>query len=179
MKLNLAALCLLSVAAAHPHKGKRHPVIDYVVETYNHIESAINKQVSDVPSVPTQWQADAVQDMEGNIPGVRPGKTPYHSFYDYPNRHRYQYETQDQVYDFVAGKVYKIKSNGKCCYKDNLDEETGNPKPMIEIAPSNKAKDKGAVTDGEDWQQKSILSSLKRLLILLSLLKILLQTGIK
>merc|ERR1719266_2153672 len=154
MKLNLAALCLLSVAAAHPHKGKRHPVIDYVVETYNHIESAINKQVSDVPSVPTQWQADAVQDMEGNIPGVRPGKTPYHSFYDYPNRHRYQYETQDQVYDFVAGKVYKIKSNGKCCYKDNLDENTGNPKPMIEIAPSNKAKDKGAVTDGEDWQQK-------------------------
>merc|ERR1712048_52883 len=171
MKLNFAALCLLSVAAAHPHKGKwghkrhmkerDHPVIDYVVETYNHIESAINELVSDVPTVPTQWKADAVQDMEGNIPGVRPGKTPYHAFYDYPKRHRYQYETQDQVFDFVAGKVYKVKSNGNCCYADNTDPNTGQPKAMIEIAPTKKAKDTGAVADGENWEQKVNLVVMK------------------
>lgn len=99
--------------------------------------------------------------MEGNIPGVRPGKTPYHAFYDYPKRHRYQYETQDQVFDFVAGKVYKVKSNGKCCYADNTDPNTGQPKAMIEIAPTNKAKDTGAVADGENWEQKVNLVVMK------------------
>ena len=89
--------------------------------------------------------------MEGNIPGVRPGKTPYTSYYDYPNRHRYQYDTQDIIYNFTENKVYKIKSNGKCCYKDNTDPNTGNPKTMIAIAPTSKAKDVGAKTDGEDW----------------------------
>ena len=99
--------------------------------------------------------------MEGNIPGVRPGKTPYHAFYDYPKRHRYQYETQDQVFDFVAGKVYKVKSNGNCCYKDNMDPNTGKPKAMIEIAPTKKAKDTGAVADGENWEQSVNLVVMK------------------
>merc|ERR1712226_1301640 len=170
MKINFAAVCLLAVAAAHPHKGKKgkghfkkheHPVIDYMVDTYREIENVIGDLVSDVPTVAAQWQADAVQDMEGNIPGVRPGKTPYHSFYDYPNRHRYQYETQDQVFDFTAGKVYKVKSNGNCCYADNVDPDTGSPKAMIEIAPVAKAKDEGAVADGEDWQQKVNLVVMK------------------
>merc|ERR1712151_165006 len=125
-----------------------------IVEGYEEI-------VNGVPTVPDQWQADAVQDMEGNVPGVRPGKTPYHSFYDYPNRHRYQYDTYDVVYDFVAGKAYKIKANGKCCYKDNTDPDTGNPKAMIQIAPSSKAKDVGAKDGGEDWQQKANLIIMK------------------
>ena len=59
-------------------------------------------EVKAVPTVPTQWKADAVQDMEGNIPGVRPGKTNWTAYYDYPTRHRYQYETYDVVYDFTA-----------------------------------------------------------------------------
>merc|ERR1712232_634457 len=142
-------------------KEHDHPVIDWAVDTYKELESAIQDIVSDVPTVPTQWKADAVQDMEGNIPGVRPGKTPYTAYYDYPKRHRYQYETQDQVFDFVAGKVYKVKSNGKCCYADNTDPNTGQPKAMIEIAPTKKAKDTGAVADGENWEQKVNLVVMK------------------
>ena len=92
--------------------------------------------------------------MEGNIPGVRPGKTPYTTYYDYPKRHRYQYDTQDIIYMFEEGKAYKIKQNGKCCYADNTDPDTGQPKTMIEIAPTSKAKDVGAKGAGEDWQQK-------------------------
>jgi len=63
--MKFAALCLLAVAAAHPHKGKwghkrhnkerDHPVIDWAVDTYKEIETAINEIVSDVPTVPTQW----------------------------------------------------------------------------------------------------------------------------
>jgi len=64
--MKFAALCLLAVAAAHPHKKGKwghkrhqkehdHPVIDYVVETYNTIETAIQDLVSDVPAVPSQW----------------------------------------------------------------------------------------------------------------------------
>jgi hypothetical protein len=55
----------MAVAAAHPHKGKwghkrhskerDHPVIDWAVDTYNVIETAINEIVSDVPTVPSQW----------------------------------------------------------------------------------------------------------------------------
>ena len=55
---------------------------------------------------------------------------------------------------FNEGKVYKIKSSGKCCYKDNTDPNTGEPKAMIEIQPTKKAKDVGAKTGGEDWQEK-------------------------
>ena len=100
-------------------------------------------------------------DMEGNIPGIRPGKTPYHSYYDYPTRHRYQYDTYDAIYDFTAGKVYKVKANGTCCYKDNLDPNSGKPKTMIQIAPSSKAKDVGAKDGGEDWQEKFNLIAFK------------------
>jgi len=103
-------------------------------------------ETNDVPQVPQQWKADAVQDMEGNIPGVRPGKTPYTAYYDYPHRHRYQYDTQDIIYNFDENKVYKIKQNGKCCYKDNTDPNTGQPKTMIEIQPTPKAKDMGPKT---------------------------------
>jgi hypothetical protein len=95
--------------------------------------------------------------MEGNIPGVRPGKTPYTAYYDYPHRHRYQYDTQDVIYNFDEGKVYKIKQNGKCCYADNTDPNTGQPKAMIEIQPTSKAKDMGAKPQGEDWEQKTNL----------------------
>lgn len=90
--------------------------------------------------------------MEGNISGLRPGVTPYYTYYDYPNRHRYKYDTQDIIYDFTANKVYKIKSSGKCCYADNTDPDTGQPKAMIPIAPTGKATDVGAKDGGEDWQ---------------------------
>ena len=113
--------------------------------------------LSDVPQLPQQWKANAVQDMEGNIPGVRPGKTPYYTYYDFPHRHRYQYDTQDIIYMFDEGKVYKIKQNGKCCYADNTDPDTGQAKAMIEIQPTKKAKDVGAKTEGEDWQEKTNL----------------------
>ena len=161
-----AALCLVAIASAHPHRkgGHRehkHPIRDAIVRTIDRVGDVVDELLTDVPTVPDQWKSDAVQDMEGNIPGVRPGKTPYTAYYDYPNRHRYQYETQDQIFDFQAGKVYKVKSTGKCCYADNVDPDTGNPKAMIQIAPSSKAKDQGAVADGEDWQQKVNLVVMK------------------
>ena len=62
---------------------------------------------------------------------------------------------------FNEGKVYKIKQNGKCCYADNTDPNTGQPKAMIEIQPTKKAKDVGQKTagtiSGEDWQEKTNL----------------------
>ena len=163
-----AALCLVAIASAHPHhkggKGHnehKHPIRDAIAKTIDRVGDVVDELFADVPTVPAQWKADAVQDMEGNVPGVRPGKTPYTSYYDYPNRHRYQYATQDQIFDFQAGKVYKVKSNGKCCYADNVDPDTGAAKAMIQIAPTSKAKDKGAVADGEDWQQKVNLVVMK------------------
>ena len=99
--------------------------------------------------------------MEGNISGIRPGITLYHSYYDYPTRQRYQYDTQDVVYDFTAGKVYKIKSTGKCCYSPNTDESTGEPATMIAIAPSKNAVDEGSATLGEDWRSTTGLIVMK------------------
>ena len=60
MRINFTAMCLFTVAVA-----------------------------TDLPSVPSQWQADAILDSEGNSPHITPGKTPFHFYYDYPNRHRY------------------------------------------------------------------------------------------
>ena len=56
--------------------------------------------VQDVPQVPQQWKSNATQTMAGNIPGIQPGTTKFVSYYDYPNRHRYQYDTQDIIYMF-------------------------------------------------------------------------------
>merc|ERR1719326_578194 len=102
MRFTFAAVCMVAIADAKFWKKKSHEERrEHRKEFLNDIKDAVNdiketivhgydEIVSDVPVVADQWQADAVQDMEGNIPGIRPGKTPYHSYYDYPTRHRYQ-----------------------------------------------------------------------------------------
>ncbi len=114
-----------------------------------------------VPDLPHSWSAQASQDMEGNISGVRPGITLFNEYYNQDiGADRYEYYDQANVRNEVyryndvdsvtgCGLVYSFTAD-KCCHKA-LTEDDGSCSVFLTIQPTKHAQDMGPTDKGEDW----------------------------
>ena len=114
-----------------------------------------------VPTLPTNWRAAAVQDMEGNVAGVRPGLTYWNQYYDQDSGNdRYEYYTKSPVSNEIykyndvdpvtgCGMVYSFTAD-KCCHKALLEDD-GTCSSFFTIQLAQRAKDVGSDAKGEHW----------------------------
>ena len=126
--------------------------------------SALVASAFAVPTLPHNWSAQVVQDMEGNISGVRPGLTYFNEYYNEDwGMDRYEYTDvtngKNEIYRYQdvdpvtgCGMVYSYTTS-KCCHAA-LTEDDGTCSSFLTIQPTKKAKDLGATDKGEQWHQE-------------------------
>ena len=123
-------------------------------------------------SLPQSWKGEATQTIDcQNVSGCRKGVSTFNDYYDYPNRHRYEYTDvtngKNQIYAFNTidaatgcGTFYSWTVK-KCCHKAMVEDD-GTCTNMVPIQVSKRAQDQGDVTygdnlTGDEWESHTNL----------------------